>query len=146
MVFSTISAQKVRNNFDVFYSGESKQKPVKYVIFDSKDQNNERREDKERIYFHIKGESFIFDKQKKRDTCSISILKKIKLENPEKLRDDEYKYFRKKVEEFEKETNQKIPKSLPISRKHLYFKVYVLEKIANDEIIKYEVDWEYSDF
>ena len=68
MVFSTISAQKVRNNFDVFYSGESKQKPVKYVIFDSKDQNNERREDKERIYFHIKGESFIFDKQKKRVT------------------------------------------------------------------------------
>ncbi len=35
---------------------------------------------------------------------------------------------------------------MPTSRKHLYFKVYILEKTTNNRLIKYEVDWEYSDF
>jgi hypothetical protein len=34
----------------------------------------------------------------------------------------------------------------PVTAIHPYFKVYVLEKTSNDKLIKYEVDWEYSDF
>lgn len=148
MVFTTINAQKTKKDFDNFYSGNNKQKPIKYVLFDKeKNNDSQKKNNKNKIYFHIKSESFIFDmKNHKRDTCSIDVLKKIKLENPIDLQRDEYEYFIKKLEEFEKKTKQTIPKSLPISQQHLYFKVYVIEKINNEKIVKYEVDWEYSDF
>ncbi|MWB95572.1 hypothetical protein GON26_14480 [Flavobacterium sp. GA093] len=148
MVFTTINAQKVEKDFNNFYSGNNKHKPIKYVLFEiEKDNESEKKNNGGKIYFYVKSERFVFDMKKhKKDTCSIDILKTIKLENSRNLQNDEYEYFRKKVDEFEKKTKQKIPKALPISQEHLYFKVYVIEKISSGKIVKYEVDWEYSNF
>ena len=145
---SFTNSQNFKLDFYNFYKGgnESK-KPIKYVLFDVKEGNHNGREHKNVIYFNIKTERFVFNKEKhKIDTCSITLLKKVKLESAEKLQEEETNYFIKRVEEYEKRTNRKVPKSMPLSRTHKYLKVYILEKIDTDKVIRHEVDWEYSMF
>ncbi|SFN59506.1 hypothetical protein SAMN05444143_1324 [Flavobacterium succinicans] len=145
---SFIYSQNLKTDFDNFYRGKNeREKPKKYILFEKENSTKQKSEDKNVTYFYIEKERFVFNKERhKIDTCSIKILKKIKLENSGNLQEEEVNYFRKKVEEFKKKTNQKVPKSMPISRIHKYLKVYILEKMDNDKIIKYEVDWELSSF
>ncbi|OAZ03618.1 hypothetical protein [Flavobacterium succinicans] len=145
---SFIYSQNLKADFDNFYRGENeREKPKKYILFENENSTKQKSEDKKVTYFYIEKERFVFNKGRhKIDTCSIRILKKIKLESTGNLEEEEVNYFRKKVEKFKKKTNQKVPKSMPISRIHKYLKVYILEKTDNDKIIKYEVDWESSIF
>lgn len=149
LVFGIITAQTNKTNFDKFYSGdENYNKPIKYVLFDEL-KGNKKIKDCTKIYFHMEGESFIFDsKINKINTLSIENFKKCHLEDPKNLVDNEYLYFKKKISEFQKVTKTKIPLSnaMPISRSHKYFKVYVIEKTEGNVFLKYEVDWIYSTF
>lgn len=145
LTINSISAQTKLSDYFTFYKGGDKYlKPIKYVMFDSSLSENIKTEDKEWIYFKIKGERFKFDKKKnQKDSCPLDILKKIKLENPTQLNNEGYKFYKKKKEEIEKEKN--VTLVYPPAGFQSYLKVYILEKISN-KIIKYEVDWEYSDF
>ncbi|PIF32362.1 hypothetical protein CLU81_2890 [Flavobacterium sp. 9] len=105
LTINSIGAQTKTSDYFTFYKGGDKYlKPIKYVMFDSNLSENIKTEDKDLIYFKIKGERFKFDKKKnKKDSCSLDILKKIKLENPTQLNNEGYKSFKKKKEEIEKE-------------------------------------------
>lgn len=92
------------------------------------------------------GESFVYKQNYAVDTCAINFLQKIKLDNPADLQQNAYKYFKRKKEEIERKANNKIHILYPVSDFSPYFKVYILEKINNNKLIKYEVDWEYSAF
>jgi hypothetical protein len=63
---------------------------------------------------------------------------KIKLENPTDLTENEWEYFKRKVREYKR--NSAI-KAMPLSNVHKYFKVSVLEKINDNKVLKFEVDW-----
>lgn len=145
----TMFAQSKVIDFENFYRGDiNYKKPIKYVLFD-KSIGNTKKEINNRIYFYMGGETFIYDsKLNKIETCTFYHLKKYKLENPKNLTDNEYLYFKNKVTEFQKETKPKlqIPNSMPISRNHKYFKIFVLEKTNKNTLLKYEVDWIYSTF
>ncbi len=80
------------------------------------------------------------------DTCSVDLLQKIKLDNPSDLEQNAFLYFKNKKEEIEKKSDNKTLILFPVAGFNKYFKVYVLEKIKNDKLLKYEVDWEYSTF
>ncbi|WP_157485483.1 hypothetical protein [Flavobacterium sp. ACAM 123] len=127
----TMFAQSKVIDFEKFYSGDNNyKKPIKYVLFD-KSIGNTKKEIDNRIYFYMGGETFIYDsKLNKIETCAFDHLKKYKLENPKVLTDNEYLYFKKRVTEFQKETKPKlqIPNSMPVSSRHKYFKIFVLEK------------------
>ena len=141
------NAQTKESDYFRFYKGGEKYlKPIKYVFFDSSASDTERKKDKQNIYFHIKGESFVHKKIHKVDTCSINVLQKIKLDNPANLQQNAYNYFKKKKEEVERKSNNKINVLPPITGFYTYFKVYVLEKTTNNKLLKYEVDWEHSSF
>jgi len=142
-----LNAQTQDSDYFTFYKGGEKYlKPVKYVLFDSLQPNTERKKDKQKIYFHIMGESFVHNKNYTVDTCAINFLQKIKLDDPEDLQENAYKYFKKKKQEEERKTNKKLPVLNPVTGFSPYFKVYILEKSNNNKVIKYEVDWIYSSF
>jgi hypothetical protein len=44
------------------------------------------------------------------------------------------------------ERKNKVKILYPIAGFNDYFKIYILEKIVNDKVIKYEVDWKHSVF
>ncbi|WP_264531456.1 hypothetical protein [Flavobacterium sp. N502540] len=142
-----INAQTKSNDYFTLYKGGEKYlKPIKYILFDrEKNSEFEKKESKSKIYFYTQGESFIFDvKRHKKDTCSINILEKLTLENTTNLKDEACKFYVGKKEEVEKK--KKITLTYPPVGCQSYFKVYILEKINAKELIKYEVDWKYSDF
>ena len=140
-------SQIKESDYNVFYKGGKKHlKPVKYVFFDSLSPNAKRKKDRQNTYFYIMGESFVYKKNYTLDTCAISFLKNIKLDNPVDLQKNAYKYFEKKKQELENKTNNRIHILYPITDFSSYFKIYVLEKIDNNRLIKYEVDWEYYSF
>lgn len=145
LIINFINGQTKESDFYTFYKGGEKYlKPLKYVLFDSKE-NNVKRQNDGKIYFQIKSERFVFDESRhKIDTFSINLLNKIKLENCAKLRENEVLFYKKEVKKTEiyKKTGFIYP--FPISNLHPYFKVIILEK-RDDKVIKYEVDWEYSD-
>ena len=141
------NAQKKEKDYNIFYrGGDPNLKPIKYVLFDSTISYSKKKIDNNQLNFHIDGESFIHKKNQTIDTCSIDFLQKVKLENPADLQKEEYNYFKKKKKEFENSGHIKIPNSLPISSTHLYFKVFILEKVKGNKVLKYEVDWIYSSF
>lgn len=146
VTINLISAQKKENDYFTFYKGGDKYlKPLKYVFFTIK-AGDAKTEKGRKIFFDIDSERFVFDKDKhKIDTCSISFLNKVKLESVTKLRDNEVIFYKNEIikTEIYKKTGFSHP--FPITNVHPYFKVYVLEKI-DEKLIKYEVDWEYSDF
>lgn len=147
IVTSFVNAQTKESDYFQFYKGGEKYlKPVKYVLFDSSANHTERKKDKQKTYFHIKGESFVHKKEHKVDTCSIIFLQKIKLDDPVYLQQNAFKYFKNKKEEVERKSNNKRRILFPITGYNTYFKVYVLEKTRTNRLLKYEVDWEYSDF
>lgn len=147
IVSTIVNAQIKESDYYRFYKGGEKYlKPVKFVLFDSDSSNVEKKMDKQKIYFHIKGESFVHKKNHKVDTCSINFLQKIKLDNPVDLQQNAYKYFKQKKQEVERKTNNKIHILYPVTDFSPYFKVYILEKTKDNRLLKYEVDWEYSTF
>lgn len=147
IVSTIVNAQIKESDYYSFYKGGEKYlKPVKYVLFDSSASYAERKIGKQGIYFHIKGESFVHKKNHIVDTCSIIFLQKTKLDNPADLQKNAYKYFKNKKEEVEKRTNNKFHILFPLTDFHPYFKIYILEKTKNNRLLKYEVDWEYSNF
>lgn len=147
IVSIVVNAQTKESDYYRFYKGGKKYlKPIKHVLFDSSASHMERKKDKQNIYFHINGESFVHKKKYKVDTCSINILQKIKIDNAADLQQNAYNYFKNKKEEVEKKSNNKIQILFPPTGFHPYFKVYVLEKTKENKLIKYEVDWEYSSF
>lgn len=144
---TSLNAQtKESDYFTLYKGGEKYLKPVKYVLFDSLNPNTERKKDKQKIYFHIMGESFVYKKNYAVDTCPINFLQKIKLDNPADLQKNAYKYFKNKKQEVERKTNSKLPVLNPVTNFFPYFKVYIFERKNNNKLIKYEVDWEYSSF
>lgn len=149
LVFGIITAQTNKTSFDRFYSGdENYNKPIKHVFFDEL-KGDKKIKEGTKIYFHMEGESFLFDsKTNKTKTLSIENFKKLHLEDPKNLADNEYSYFKKKLSEFQKGTKTKTPLSnaMPISRSHKYFKVCVIEKTVGNIFLKYDVDWIYSTF
>ena len=147
LMMNFISAQtKSSDYFSLYKGGEKYLKPVKYILFEiQKDNEVEKKEDESKIYFYIKRQRFIFDlKKHKKDTCSTVILKKLKLENAENLQNEACEFFKKKKDEVEKQ--KKVTLIYPPVGCQSYFKVYIIEKINNNELIKYEVDWEYLEF
>jgi hypothetical protein len=97
--------------------------------------------------YHINGDSFLYIKKRhKTDTLSIAILKKTKLQSSRRLHEEQDNYFMKKIEEYERKTNTKVPKSMPISRTHKYFKIYIFEKVNANKVIRREVEWQYATF
>ena len=147
LVINFINAQtKSSDYFSLYKGGEKYLKPVKYILFEiQKDNETERKEDESKIYFYIKRQRFVFDlKKHKKDTCSTAILKKLKLENAGNLQNEACEFFKKKKGEVEKQ--KKVTLAYPSAGCQSYFKVYILEKINNNELIKYEVEWEYSVF
>lgn len=142
-----INAQTKKGDYFSFYKGGEKYlKPVRYILFDSLRPNTEKKTDKEKIYFHIMGQSFIHQQDYTADNFSIIFLQKIKLDNPADLQRNAYKYFKKKKQEIEKKGNNKFPILYPTTDFSPYFKVYILEKTNKNRLIKYEVDWIYSNF
>ncbi|UUW09829.1 hypothetical protein NLG42_03300 [Flavobacterium plurextorum] len=145
LTINLISGQAKPSDYFTLYKGGDKfLKPVKYVMFDSTSRDNTEVKENGLTYFVIKGERFKFDeKTHKKESCLLESLSKIKLENPADLQNDGYKFFKKKKEEVEKV--KKIKLIYPPTGYQTYFKIFVLKKIRN-EIFKYEVDWEYSNF
>ncbi|KFF18411.1 hypothetical protein [Flavobacterium hydatis] len=145
LTINLISAQTKSSDYFTLYKGGDKfLKPVKYVMFDSLSNGNTKVKENGLTYFGIKGERFKFDiKKDKKESCSLDILNKIKLEDPSELQNDGYKFFKKKKEEVEKIKKVKI--IYPPAGFQSYFKIFILEKTKNG-VFKYEVDWEYSDF
>ncbi|GAA3730886.1 MULTISPECIES: hypothetical protein [Flavobacterium] len=145
LTISFINAQtKESDYFTIYKGGEKYLKPLKYILFDEvRNSEFEKKENKNKIYFNTEGESFIFDiKKHKKDTCSIDILKKLTLENTTNLKNEACKFFKKKKEEVEKKKN--ITLIYPPAGCQYCFKVYILEKIGNNKLIKYEVEWAHS--
>lgn len=147
LVTTFVNAQKKGSDYFTLYKGGEKYlKLVKYVYFDSNVINEKKTNDELKIYFFIDGQRFVHRNNHKIDTCSVSFLKKIKLSKPSTLQQDTYEYFKEKKIEQEKIRNNKFHLLFPIRGFQDYVKVYILEKINNDKLLKYEVDWEYSMF
>lgn len=147
LMVNFISAQTKSNDyFSLYKGGEKYLKPIKYILFEIKKDNEAlKKEDESKIYFYIKKQRFIFDiKKHKKDTCSIAILKNLKLENAGNLQNEACEFFKKKKGEVEKQ--KKVTLVYPPAGCQSYFKVYIFEKINDNEVIKYQVDWEYSEF
>ncbi len=87
-----INAQTIKTDFDTFYRSENQRlKPVKYILFNSRKDSNEKIKIGNGICFHIDGERFSLNVKKNLiDTCSLEILKKIKIENVNQLEENEY--------------------------------------------------------
>lgn len=147
MVSAFTIAQTKESDFFRFYKdGEKYLKLVKYVYFDSTASENQKILSEQKICFYIDGQRFLYKKNHKIDSCSVTLLQKIKLSKPSRLNQDTYEYFTKKKKDQEKKINNEIHLLFPVKGFENYVKVYVLEKIKNDKLIKYEVDWEYSMF
>jgi len=136
---STYSQEK-KNNFFVFYKGGKEYlKPVKYLLFNP--EVDKKTENKSEIYFYIENERFKFSKREhKIDRCNIKYLKKIRLSKAKKLSNEEFEFRVEKLKE-DKSLKNKLP--VPLTKLHQYFKILIIVKNLK-EIIKYEVDWEYS--
>ncbi|AYN06109.1 hypothetical protein [Flavobacterium sp. 140616W15] len=141
-----INAQKKESDYFTFYKGGGKYlKPLKYVLFIPKEGNVKTEEGRKKI-FKIGSERFVFDKDKhKVDTSSVRFLNNIKLEKTTKLRDNEVVFYKNEIKKTEIYKKSGFSYPFPITKVHPYFKIYLLEK-TDMKLIKYEVDWEYSDF
>jgi hypothetical protein len=147
VVTTFVNAQTKDSDFYRFYKGgDNYLKPIKYVFFDSTASYANKKIGEQKIYFYIKGEKFVHKKNYKVDTCSINFLQKIKLDNPADLQQNAYLYFKNKKEDVEKKSKNKTPILFPVAGFNKYFKVYILEKKGTNQLLKYEVDWEYSSF
>lgn len=147
LVTTFVNAQTKESDFYSFYKGGDKYlKPIKYVLFDSTANYVEKKIIQDVIYFNIKREQFVYKKNHNLDTCSLDFIGKIKLDNPADLEQNAFLYFKNKKEEIEKKSNNKTLILFPVAGFNNYFKVYVLEKNAKNQLLKYEVDWEYSNF
>ena len=137
---STYSQDK-ENDFFVFYKGGKKYlKPIKYLLFNPKE-DKKKETNKSEIYFYIKNERYKFSKKNhKTDTCNVKYLKKIVLAKAKKLANEEFEFREEKLKE-DKSLKNKLP--VPLTKLHQYFRVFIIVKNLK-EIIKYEVDWEYS--
>lgn len=146
LTINLINAQKKESHYFTLYKGGEKYlKPIKYVMFDSGNNGNSKIQDKQITYFQIKKERFKFDiKNNIVDTCSVNILKKISLENPTELENDAIVFYKNKKKEVE--SKNKVKLLYPPKGYNSFFNIYIFEKIKSNKIIKYEVDWEYSDF
>ncbi|CAD0006232.1 MULTISPECIES: BTB/POZ domain-containing protein [Flavobacterium] len=114
--------------------GNKYPKIVRYVFLNNGDKIIQ---DRNIIFFNIKNQRFKYIKNyHKTDTCSFSSLKKIKIITIDQLIKDEYKEHLKRT----KENNLKIPAPL----NHYNSKVFIIEKVSSEKIIKYEVEWIYS--
>lgn len=116
-------------------------KPVKYLLFNSQEDQVSKTNDIS--YFHIGNERFQFKHAKHRvDTCKNSNFAKLQFENINNLLHDEQAFIEKKI----KELNLWDIRALyldPQVEFHPYFKIIIIEKNDN-QIIKYEVDWDYT--
>lgn len=140
------SQSKDSDFFSFYKGGHNLEKPIKYILFDISNRNCKKEIDN-KIFFYIGGETFIFDsKINKIKLLDYDYLKKHKIEDATKLSDNEYLYFKKTTTEYQKHTKLPIPNSMPVSRNHKYFKVFVFEQKNTKTLIKYEVDWIYSSF
>lgn len=147
LVTTFVNAQTKESDFYSFYKGGDKYlKPVKYVLFHSTASSAKKNKVKHEIYFYIKGETFVYKKKHHVDTCSVDLLQKIKLDDPADLQQNAFHYFKNKKEEVERKSNNRTPILFPIAGFNKYFKVYILEKKGRNQLLKYEVDWEYSNF
>ncbi|CAA9203743.1 hypothetical protein FLA105534_04925 [Flavobacterium bizetiae] len=146
LVINSITAQTKPTDYFSFYKGgERYLKPIKYVMFDSSKNDNSKTEYKQIIYFQIKQQLFKFDaKNNSSDTCSVDILKKISLENPAELENDAIAFFKNKKKEVE--SKNKVKLLYPPGGYNSFFKIYVLEKVKSNKIIKYEVNFQDSSF
>lgn len=132
------NGQNIKN--DYFTINENKYlKPIKYIIYDSKE--HEKIIENEKIYFYIGDERFIFSELKHhRDTCEINILQKIKFSDVKKLNDQEYYFYKRKIEEINYWKNKKTKPPMPLYRIHPFFKIILVEKKFRKIILR-EVDW-----
>lgn len=145
LLVNFISGQTKESDYYTFSKGGDKHlKPLKYVLFNPKENTKTQKDGK--IYFKIKSERFVFENGKnKTDICPVSFLKTIKLENCAKLREDEVLFYKNEIKKTDIYKKSGFSAPFPVTSIHPYFKVYVVEKISNGKLIKYEVDWEYSD-
>ena|SRR6218665_922491 len=144
LVNFVIGQTKQSDYYTFSKEGEKHLKPLKYVLYSPKEHTKTIKDGK--IYFKIKSERFVFDKTKhKSETCALSHLNKIKLENSAKLRENEVSYYKTEIKKTAVYKKSGFVAPFPVTDIHPYFKVYVIEKIGNNKLIKYEVDWVYSD-
>ncbi|OUL64270.1 hypothetical protein [Flavobacterium sp. AJR] len=144
---SIVTGQTKESDYFSFYKGGNKYlRPIKYLLFDNVN-GNEKKENENKIYFYVGNQTFIFNSSKDEiDTCAVNYLKKIKLDFPDDLQKDAYKYYKEKKREEEKKMNLKNPILFPVKDFSTYFKIYILEKIADNKVVKYEVKQSCSEF
>ena len=127
LIFSTIYSFSQTEEKETVYLLFNRQSKEKCIIEDGSGNSlNLKKFRKEfqgkYIYFKICNETFIAHKTKSfKDICSIKILDNLKIVNSEYLLN---KY--NSSNEF---------------KHHVFDKVYLIEKISKDKIIKYEVTW-----
>ncbi len=140
--YGSLLAQK--SNSDHFYlDGKKYLKEVKYILFNPEIDTKKR--DKENFHFNIQRQRFKYINGKHTiDTCNIKDLESVVLSKAIKLSEEEYQFHKNKIREIEDWEKKMFSDAMPISKTHLYFKIFVLEKINDTTIMKYEVDWEYS--
>ena len=140
LVFITLNAKQVeRDSFLI--DGVKFQKPLKYVFFNS--EKDSKKKEGKMLYFHIGNESFQFRVDtNKTDTCEVNCLQKIKMEDVDKLALLEERFVRKILEDMNLTEFSSLYLD-PQIEFHPYFKVIIIEK-KEDEIIKYEADWDYT--
>ncbi|WP_166921497.1 hypothetical protein [Flavobacterium poyangense] len=144
----TMFAQSKESGFFSFYRGGNKyKKSVKYLLFDLS-KADEKKEHDGKTYFYLSRQTFVYDKKKhKIDTFSLNSLKEYKLENPKNLQENAYKFYKEKKSLEEKRMNLKSPIMYPLTEDYgPFFRIFILEKINQNTLLKYEVDWKYSMF
>lgn len=132
-----VYSQAKDDYYSLIEGGVKYQKPIRYLLLDEKIDTKITSSDLNEIYFYKQSQRFkhIAGKHKK-DTCSILVLDTIKTTTINQLFKDEL------IEHQSKLNLEKV--NFPPPHKHYNLKIYIVEKISDDKVTKYEVEWLYT--
>ncbi len=132
------SQTKGDNYYSLVKNGREYLKPVKYVLFNKEKDKKHISNDSDGLIFYVSKQQFRYSNLMHNiDTCSISVLEKIKISTVKQLFDDEYVEHKSKLKLEEL-------KWFPPPLNHYNLKIFIIEKTTSNQIIKYEVDWIFS--
>lgn len=133
LISNFVLAQK-NDYYSLEKNGKKYPKIIRYILLN---EGEKIIHNSNTFFFNIDKQRFKYIKNiHKTDTCSYSTLKKIKTITTSQLIKDEYTEHLK----LSKENGKKIP----VSFNHYNSRVFIIEKLSPEKIIKYEVDWIFS--
>lgn len=134
LILSNLVLAQESNYYSLKKNGKKHPKIIRYILLN---EGEKIIDDSNTLFFNIDKQRFKYTKNNhKTDTCSSSALKKIKTISTGQLIKDEYAEHVKKS----KENGLKIP--FPFN--HYNSRVFIIEKLSPEKIIKYEVEWIFS--